>query len=96
MRRSEQSHAQPGRAINAFQHGASRAFAVGAGDVDEPEFFLRIASERGKFARGLHSEICAEQIQAVEKLDGFGVGHGEIYEPIIVRRQTSNRKSFCR
>ena len=75
MRRGEQSHAQSGCAINAFQHRASRAFAVGASDVDEPESFLRIAGERGKFARGLQSEICTEQIQAVEKLDGFGVGH---------------------
>ena len=50
VRRGEQADAQAGRAINAFQHRAGRAFAVGAGDVDEAEFFLRIARERGELA----------------------------------------------
>ena len=75
MRRGEQPDAQSRRAINAFQHGAGRAFAVGAGDVDEAEFFLRIACQRGELERVFQPELRAEQTQAVKKLDGFGVSH---------------------
>ena len=83
MRRGEQSDAQAGCAINAFEHGAGGAFAVRAGDVDEAQFFLRIARERGEFEGVFQSELGAEQTQAVKKLDGFGVGHFK----------SSNRKS---
>src|SRR5665213_1627102 len=75
MRRGEQPDAQSGCAINAFEHGAGRAFAVRAGDVDEAEFFLRIAGERGERARVFQPEIRAEHLQAVKKLDGFGIIH---------------------
>ena len=70
MRRGEQPDAQSRRAINAFEHGAGRAFAVGAGDVDEAEFFLRIARQRGELEGVFQPELRAEQTQAVEKLDG--------------------------
>src|SRR5277367_4816987 len=76
MRRSKKPDAQSGCAINAFEHRAGRAFAVRAGDVDEAEFFLRIAGERGELARVFQPEICAEHLQAVKKLDGFGIIHG--------------------
>ncbi len=78
MRRGEQADAQSGCAINAFEHRAGRAFAVRAGDVDEAEFFLRIARERGELARVLQPKIRAEQLQAVKKLDGFGVCHSTL------------------
>ena len=78
MRRGEQAGAQACCAVNAFEHGAGRAFAVSAGDVDEAEFFLRIAGERGEFTRVLQPEIRAEHLQAVEKLDGFGISHSKI------------------
>ena len=75
MRRSEQADAQAGRAINAFEHRARRTFAVRTGDVDETELGLRIARQRGEFARVFQPEIRAKHLQAVEKLDGFSVGH---------------------
>src|SRR5271169_6051619 len=75
MRRRKKSDTQSGRAINAFEHRAGRAFTVRAGDVDEAEFFLRIAGERGELARIFQPEIRAEHLQAVKKLDGFGIIH---------------------
>src|SRR5450432_1628501 len=78
MRRSKKSDAQSSRAVNAFEHRAGRAFAVRAGDVDEAEFCLRIAGERGELARVFQPEIRAEQLQAVKKLDGFGIIHALI------------------
>ena len=78
MRRGEKPDAQSGCAINAFKHCAGRAFAVRAGDVDEAEFFLRIAGERGELARVFQPEIRAEHLQAVKKLDGFGIIHALI------------------
>ena len=86
MRRSEQSDAQSGCAIDAFEHRARRAFAIRAGDVDKAEFFLRIANERGELARVFQPEIRAEHLQAVKKLDGFGI----IHEP------KSRKDSFAR
>ena len=77
VRRGEQSHAQSGRAVDAFQHGADRAFAVGARDVDEAQLPVRIARQRGEPPGAFQPEMRAEQLQAVEKLDGFGVGHAE-------------------
>ena len=78
MRRSEQSDAQSRCAINAFEHRAGRAFAIRAGDVDEAEFFLRMPGERGKLERVFQPEIRAENLQAVKKLDGFGIIHALI------------------
>ena len=76
MWRGEQPDAQAGRAVNAFEHGAGRAFAIGAGDVDEAEFFLRITRECGQLECVFQPELRAEQTQAVKKLNRFGVGHG--------------------
>ena len=76
MRRGEQPDPQSGRAINAFEHRAGRAFAVRSGDMDEAQFFLRIARERGEMERVFQPEIRAEHLQAVKKLDGFGISHG--------------------
>src|SRR5450755_2470411 len=75
MWRGEQADPQSCRAINAFEHRARRAFAVGAGDVDKAEFILRIASQRGELECVFQPKVRAENLQAVEKLDGFGVGH---------------------
>jgi hypothetical protein len=43
--------------------------------VNEPEPVLRIARERGELAWGFQTKYRAQKPQAVEKLDGFGVGH---------------------
>src|SRR5476651_1191961 len=83
MRRGEQPDAQTGRAINAFEHRAGRAFAVRAGDVDEAEFFLRIAGERGELVRVFQPEIRAEQLQPVKKSNGFGIIHAPIAWQIL-------------
>ena len=61
MRRSEKPDAQSCRAINTFQHGARRTFPVRAGDMDEAEFFLRVADERGERARAFQSKICGQK-----------------------------------
>ena len=75
MRRGEQTDAPAGRAINGFQHRAGGTFAIGAGDVDKAELFLRIARECGELSRALQTEVRAEQLQAVKKLNRFGVSH---------------------
>ena len=54
--------------------------AVGAGDVDEAEFVLRIAGQRGEPARVFQPEVRAEQLQPVKKLDGSGVGHATPFQ----------------
>ena len=51
VRRGEEADAQARGAADAFEQRARRAFAVRAGDVDEAEFFLRIARECGEAAR---------------------------------------------
>ena len=76
MRRGEQPDAQAGRAIDAFQHGAGRALAIGAGDVDEAEPVLRLTRKRGELEGVSQSELRAEQTQAKEKLDGIRISHG--------------------
>jgi len=43
--------------------------------VDETEFLLRVAGQRRESARRYEAEIRAEYLEAVEKLDGFGVSH---------------------
>ncbi len=43
--------------------------------MDETKFFLRVSNQRGEFTRRLQPEVRPKQLQAVEKLDGFGVGH---------------------
>ena len=75
MRRGEQPDAQTCRAINAFQHGAGGAFAVGAGDMDEAELVLRVSGQNRELQSVFQPELRAEQTQVVEKLNGFGVGH---------------------
>jgi hypothetical protein len=45
MRRGEQAGAPSRRAVNALQHRAGRAFAVGAGHVNEAQPRLRIARQ---------------------------------------------------
>ena len=73
MRRSEQTDPQAGRAVNALQHGARRTFAVRASDVNETEFLLRIAGQRGKLERVFQPEFCAEQAERIKKFNGGGV-----------------------
>src|ERR1035438_5430515 len=73
MWRGEQADAQSRRTVNAFEHRACRAFAIGAGDVDEAEFILRIAGVRGELKRVLQPKIRAEHLQAVEKINSGGV-----------------------
>ena len=73
MRRGKQANAQSRRAINAFEHGACRAFAVRARDVDQTKFLLRIARERRELARVFQTELRAEPAQVVEESNGFGV-----------------------
>jgi hypothetical protein len=80
VRRGEQPDAQAGRAINAFQHGAGRALAIGAGDVDETEPVLRLARQRGELERIFQPQLRAEQTQVKEKLDGFRISHGGNFE----------------
>lgn len=74
MRRREQAHAQTGRAINALQHRARRTFAIRAGDMDETKFLLRIASERCELERRFQTKVRAEDLEALEELDGVRVG----------------------
>ena len=75
MRRSEKSHTQSRSAVDTFEHGTSGAFAVGTSHVDEAELLLRIARERGELEGVFQPELRAEKAEAVEKLDGFGIGH---------------------
>jgi len=74
--RGEQPDALAGRTIDAFQHGAGRAFAIGAGDMDEAEPVLRVARQRCQLKCVFEAKLRTEQTQAVEKLDGFGISHG--------------------
>jgi hypothetical protein len=46
--------------------------------VNEPEPVLRITRQRGELARSFQTEYRAEQTQAVEKLDGFGIIHSKL------------------
>ena len=71
--------AQARLTVDAFQHGAGRAFAVRAGDVDEAELVLRVASERGELARRFQTEVRAEDLQAVKKFDG-----GKVSQPFFI------------
>lgn len=48
--------------------------------MDEAEFFLRIARKRGETERVFQPEMRAENLQAVEKLNRFVVGHGLQFE----------------
>src|SRR5205823_6416701 len=75
MRRREKSDAQTRRAINAFEHRAGRAFAVGAGDVNEAQFLLRIPGQRRELECVFQAELQAKQAQVVEKLDGVAISH---------------------
>ena len=75
MRGGEEPDAQPRRPINAFQHGAGRTFSIRPGDVDETKRFVGIACQRGEPEGVFQSELQAEPAQAIEELDGFGVGH---------------------
>src|SRR5208282_315350 len=79
MRRGEQSSAQARRAINALEHGAGRAFAICAGDVNETKLILRMARQRSELEGVFQTELRAEQTQVVKELDGFGISHFEIY-----------------
>ena len=75
MRRGVQTHTPSRRAVNAFQHGAGRAFAVGAGHMDETEFFLGITRQPGEPARIFQAKMRPKELQALEKFNGFGVSH---------------------
>ena len=76
MRRGEEAGFIAGVAIDRFEHRAGRAFAVGAGDVDEFEFVLRATGKLGEFERALQSKIRSKLLKLVEELDGFFVIHG--------------------
>jgi hypothetical protein len=65
MRRGKQTHAQTRRAINAFQHCASGTLAIGARDVDEAEFVLGPASQRGQMERIFQPELQPKEPQLV-------------------------------
>src|SRR5207244_5445683 len=75
MRRGEKRDTQPGFLIDALEHSARRALAVGAGDVDEAKPLLRIASERSEFQCIGEAELGAEGSEAIKKLNGLGIGH---------------------
>src|SRR6185312_2549878 len=85
MRRGEQANAQTTRAINALEHGARRAFAVRAGDVDETELAMWIAGEFREPESIFQPKLRAEDAEAVEELDGFGVGHCLMICPTLNR-----------
>jgi hypothetical protein len=43
--------------------------------MDETEYCLGIAGERGELERVFQPKLGAEQTQTVKELDGFGIGH---------------------
>lgn len=75
VRRGVEAGFVAGVAVDRFEHGAGGAFAIGAGDVDEFEFVLRVANsaceQEGAFEAGLGAEL----LELVEEFDCFGVGH---------------------
>ena len=75
MRGGKQSYSQTGRAIDAFKHGAGRAFSVRASDMDETQSVVRIAGQMGELKSVFQAEFCAEPAQAIEKIDRLGIGH---------------------
>ena len=68
------ANAQARRPINAFQHGASGAFAIGAGDMDEPEWVLRITRQRRQLESILQPQL-APNNRSRKESDGFGISH---------------------
>ena len=74
------------------EHGARRAFPIGASHVDESKLFLGVAGERRQLQRVVQSELCAKPAKPVKELDGFGVGHRLRAKPkddrMEVRRMT--------
>jgi hypothetical protein len=85
VRRGEQSDAQSGRAVDAFEHRADGALAVGAGDVDEPQLGLRVAHRRGEPLRGFQPELRAKDAEGRKKFYGGGVGRpGFILHPALI------------
>ena len=71
-----EADATAGGAMDGVQHGADRAFAIGAGDVDEAEGFVGIADQAGEMARGLQSGLEAELLEREQVGQCLGVGHG--------------------
>jgi hypothetical protein len=78
MRRSEKPDAQSCRAINALQHRARRAFAIGSRDMNETKFVLWISRQRSKFEGVFQPQLRSKHPKLVEKLNGFGIVHEEI------------------
>ena len=83
VRRSEQAHPPAGGAVDAFQHGASRAFAVGARHVDEPQAVLRIAHGRRQAEGVVQAQLHAKKAQAVKVFNGLGIRHFHFFDIAI-------------
>jgi len=64
------------RALNAFEQHARGAFAVRAGDVDEAQSLLWIVHQGSELECVLQAKLQAEEAQAVEKFNGFGIRRG--------------------
>ncbi len=62
-------------AQNALDHGAGRAFAVGAGHVDEAQVFLRVAEPVQKFLRARKAQAPLAPGVSVDVIDCFLRGH---------------------
>ena len=72
-----------GGPVDGIEHGADRALAVGAGDVDEAEGILGITGKGGQTARGLQAGLESELAERVQIGQRFFVGHGADRSPAV-------------
>lgn len=75
VRRGVKAGAVAGGAVNRFEHGGGRAFAVGAGDVDRRECVFRIAERAGEEPHAVDAEFRAVVFQREKECLALGVCH---------------------
>src|SRR5579872_5879076 len=77
MRRCKKPRTNAGGAESGFDHRASRAFSVGAGDVDGAKTVLRIVQRGKNRPDPIEAEFGGFNFiaQCVEEAHGVGIGH---------------------
>ena len=77
VRRGVKASAEPGRPVHAFEEGTGRSLAVGPGDMDEAQAFLRMARRRRQTPGGIQSGLEPELAQLEQVGECLGRGHGK-------------------
>src|SRR5262249_48246288 len=75
MRRRKQADVETSRPVDAFEHGAGGAFAIGSSHMNKAEPILGVTSESGQLKRIGETKLGSKPSQTIQKFNSVWIRH---------------------